>query len=174
MTNDEASLGQEDHRRCQLLDRAVATHRCVLDPVLAEARLVDRGHVGLDVAGRQRVDPHPELAPLRGQAAGEVVHGGLGRVVGGLPLGPVDDEARHGPDVDDRARALLHEVHGRSVWLHVHTASRLTLITWRQSSGVTSRAGAWTQAPALLTRMSHLPKRSRVTLERPGSRRRAG
>ena len=35
-------------------------------------------------------------------------------------------------------------------------------MTWRQSSSVTSSAGAWTQAPALLTRTSTRPNRSSV------------
>ena len=41
-----------------------------------------------------------------------------------------------------------------------HSAVRFVSMTWSHSSSVTSRAGLWTQAPALLTRMSIWPARA--------------
>ena len=78
--------GQEHHARRDLLGQRVALLRGVLDPVPPEFRAVHGGHLGLHVAGRDRVDPDAQPGPLRGQRPGQLVHGGLGRVVGGLPL----------------------------------------------------------------------------------------
>src|SRR3954452_19346805 len=99
--------GQVDDGRRDLLGERGALLRRVADPAGRELRTVHRRHVGADVPGSHRVDPDAEGRPLRRQRPGEVVHRRLRRVVGRLPLRPVDDLARHPPDVHDRARAAL-------------------------------------------------------------------
>ena len=98
---------QVDDRGPELLGQRVALHRRVVDPARLELRVVDRRHLGLDVARRERVDAHAVRRPLRGQRLGELVDRRLGGVVGRLPLRPVDDLGRDRADVHDRAGPAL-------------------------------------------------------------------
>jgi hypothetical protein len=55
--------------------------------VAAELRLVDRGHVGLDVSGGQSIDPYSERSPFPGEATGEVVHAAFDALYAGCHCG---------------------------------------------------------------------------------------
>ena len=52
------------------------------------------------------VDPDIFLGPLNGQGACHVLYSGLGRVIGCLRLGNVDDAARHRSDEDNCPRTV--------------------------------------------------------------------
>ena len=67
-------------------------------------------HRGLDVGGGDGVDADALRRPFDGEAAGEVVDRGLGDVVGGLRLRPVDDGAGHRAEVHDRAAPPVEHV----------------------------------------------------------------
>src|SRR3954462_8496725 len=97
--------GGGDDAGSDLGGAGVALLGCVVDPVAAEFGAVHGGHLGLDVAGGHRVDADVVGCPLGGEGLGQLVDGGLGGVVGRLPLGAVDDEAGDRADVDDRAAA---------------------------------------------------------------------
>ena len=64
------------------------------------------GHGRDGVAGAERVDAHAAVRPLGNARARILDHAGLGRVVVGMQLRPVDDAAGHGGDVDDRSAAV--------------------------------------------------------------------
>ena len=66
------------------------------------------GHLGFEVAGRERVDPDALAAgPLLGEIARQADQTGLRRRVGGLRQ-PRGGQAQHTADVDDRATRLHH------------------------------------------------------------------
>ena len=105
--NDEAGLARNTTLGAISARQGVAALRGVLDPVAAELRPVDRGHLGLDVAGRDRVEPGCPSRPTPRPATSSA---GARRpwrveVLGGLPLRAVDDHPRDRAHVDDRPAA---------------------------------------------------------------------
>ncbi len=132
-----------------------------------------RGHVGLDVAGRDRVDGDAARGVLARQRLGQADDAGLGRDVRRLPGRA--HLADHRGDVDDPARVLAPSAAPaarRGVQLKVPV--RLTSRVRCQSASLAPSISALTAMPALLTRMCSPPFAGDDLLDRRVDRRAIG
>ncbi|MPM73764.1 hypothetical protein SDC9_120746 [bioreactor metagenome] len=104
---------QIDDRAGELVRVAHPLERDHFGPDLAPVLADVAGHLRVDVARADRVDPDAERGPLHGERLRQVHDAGLGGVVRGLPLRNVDDRGGHRRGVDDvAALALRDEVAG--------------------------------------------------------------
>src|SRR5262249_27712050 len=118
--------------------------------------------LGVDGAGRYRVDGDPILGELERDIAHEAVHAGLGRGVrraAGVVCGPRCALARAGGHADDAAAAPAHHVRHRRARAQERRAE-FRRSTKSQSSTFVSQILALRLPPTSFTRMSMRPKRS--------------
>ena len=97
-------VGSKEQRHARDIHRVEAAGQRLLLIDQAVGGLVDpvgQLPLGHDPAGDQRVDADAVLADVAGERAGQAVHGGLGRGVGGEVAG--EDHPADRAEIDDRA-----------------------------------------------------------------------
>lgn len=99
--------GEVDGEVVEVVNGTETLLRGLVDPdALLSVEGGDTVERGVHVAGADGVDADLVTGPLSGEGLGELDDAGLGGVVARLLLRVVDDGARHGGDVDDRAAGL--------------------------------------------------------------------